>query len=404
MSRYWCAILLIAITLDFSYAGPLPEGELSARDYYQQAAELIGHSKHSQAVEPLRELIDAYPEDELANLATFYLAECYLVAGDASAAIKTLGRYRPEDDQQVAKSERLRRQAIQVAANQAIRAGELENALKWYQRAIVSSASAKERQSLNQAFVRIGLAHCRKQWQSGMQPSKVLQIIPTEHPSATENLAAIQFGFAETLYRAGRPKAASEHYDALAANLQDSAKPGQPTWMPTVYLRRAEIALRQREYLLAISIADDAEKRFPDSELLHEFTFIKAQCDISRIEFESALDRLSHLLSLEVASSTTRRRAAWMSGEVYFLQKKYPEAMQAYRRASELASESGEQTCVWNRRSMLQSAKCLELVGQRAQAQSMYQRIASEFADCSESKFASDRMAVLQQLQATTQQ
>ena len=78
-----------------------------------------------------------------------------------------------------------------------------------------------------------------------------------------------------------------------------------------------------------------------------------------------------------------------MRGEVYFLQRKYSEAIIEYESVDQL--DQGK----WRRAAWLQRAKCYELTGQVSEAYSLYSQISEQYRNSPESENAVARMAAI---------
>src|SRR5690606_35235256 len=84
-------------------------------------------------------------------------------------------------------------------------------------------------------------------------------------------------------------------------------------------------------------------------------------------------------------------RAAWMLGEVHFLQHQFAQALDAYASVARM-----NKFPEWQARGLLQSAKCHELLGQPSQALADYQQALQLSQQPEVQQSATARVAALQ--------
>jgi len=152
---------------------------------------------------------------------------------------------------------------------------------------------------------------------------------------------------AETAVAYGRPEAAREHLDAATAGAET------PFQRSLVRILEAEMAIR-------------------DARL------------------DEAREWLERLARESETTPELRPRAQWMIGETYFLQQRFAEAIDAYRRV-EAMDEQGD----WVPAALLQSGKAFEKLGRGREAVTCYTTLLSRFQGSPHAEPARDRLARL---------
>ncbi|TVP99814.1 MAG: hypothetical protein EA381_08900 [Planctomycetaceae bacterium] len=152
---------------------------------------------------------------------------------------------------------------------------------------------------------------------------------------------------AETAVAYGRPEAAREHLDAATAGAET------PFQRSLVRILEAEMAIR-------------------DARL------------------DEAREWLERLARESETAPELRPRAQWMIGETYFLQQRFAEAIDAYRRV-EAIDEQGD----WVPAALLQSGKAFEKLGRGRDAVTCYTTLLSRFQGSPHAEPARDRLARL---------
>lgn len=371
------------------------------RELYQSASAHLANGDYRRAIPALSQLVQRFPEHELTNVARFHLAECFTASGSFETALQVLATYKPQSEAQAQKAALIRLTATQGIVSQSLKSKQFVTALKLLEQSLNGTDNPKHHNALARLFVRVGLLHVRSEYAAGNAIESSIRQIPARHPNAASHLDEIRFGFAETLYAQGQRGEASKIYDSLAASNREQVSNARSStdWLATVALRRATLAMHSRNRELAKQITSSAMQQFASFPHVHEFAFIQSQCSIADLRFDEALNVLGQVASKPTSTPETRRRAVWMTGEVFFLQKNLQEAISAYEQVSNLSKEAP--SCIWNLRAMIQKAKCLELSGMQAEAIQLYELVANEFDACEETKFASSRIATLTEPQET---
>ncbi|MGV3485211.1 MAG: tetratricopeptide repeat protein, partial [Planctomycetaceae bacterium] len=117
---------------------------------------------------------------------------------------------------------------------------------------------------------------------------------------------------------------------------------------------------------------------------------LAAELSIRRARFDEARETLSEVVSGSDAAPALRPRAQWMIGETYFLQQRFAEAIDAYRRVDAMDA-AGE----WAPAALLQAGKAFEKLGRGRDAAVCYTALLTRFRDWPHANFAQSRLASL---------
>lgn len=117
---------------------------------------------------------------------------------------------------------------------------------------------------------------------------------------------------------------------------------------------------------------------------------LEAELAIRRARMDEARDLLAGIVRAGDTVAELRPRAQWMIGETYFLQQKYNEAIDAYRRVDALDAE-GE----WAAAALLQAGKSFEKLSRSREAATCYTALLSRFANLPHANQARTRLAQL---------
>lgn len=148
-------------------------------------------------------------------------------------------------------------------------------------------------------------------------------------------------------------------------------------WISLLQLRRAEMLAKDESWDASMRIVREIESSQADSARSDQLFFLKARIYLARTEFEKAHESLRQCLDAADGKSTELvPRAHWLQGEIYFLQRKYQNAVASYQ-----ASMRFHEHTQWVAASMLQCAKCFELMDEQEKARSIYSELSSHFPD-----------------------
>ena len=196
---------------------------------------------------------------------------------------------------------------------------------------------------------------------------EILKQTDSAHLSAEQTLA-VRFLLAEALFASGSHAAAGRQFEWLTE--QAAVQSPKPAWLAAIALRRGELLVRIRDIPAAQQWLLQAKRDHADFAQAYEFDYLLARCAVARIEFDEARRLLQSVIDAPAANGTEAvPRAAWMLGEVHFLQRHFAQALQAYGSVSSM-----NKFPEWQARALLQSAKCHELLGQTSQALVDYQQ------------------------------
>ncbi|MEM7474618.1 MAG: tetratricopeptide repeat protein [Planctomycetota bacterium] len=395
----WFALLVLFLPTSL-----WAQQQSTARELYAQAASSIQQRDFSGAIKPLHELVAKHPEFELRGTAVVYLAEAYIRVQQPAkgysllhSLLQTTAVESKTNSNPIELKPELRKRSLQLmqyaaraSAIEAERNQDLQTAIQWANASYELTSDGEQKASfdeLKRLALKFILASATSAEQTNLQAQEVVKIAPI----LRSELPIFKLTAAEQLNASKKTAEALKLYDVLAASGNpESANRAQasPTWMSIVALRRAGILLKRKEYAASRQICEVAKQRFPSSREFHEFNFILARIGIAQIEFEEALRVLAEVQ--ETGQGGEQSKAAFMVGEVYFLKRSYPKAIESYDLV--LASKKSS----WTDDARLQRAKCLELSGDWAGALQAYEAI-REKSDPTSVQLAEKRIAVLNQ-------
>lgn len=417
----------------------------SARELYSKAAAALVSKDLPRATTMLTQLVEQHPEDEMAPLAAMRLAQCYMSSAQTSEAITVLEKWLPE----LAKSTKSRTldpaaeldaqallarayfttarydRVIQLSQQlQSIASG--GTVLSEGQRRALDqvksfATAATQRREANQAGPLREAARLTREKRFASAQAELdkvdasllgpdwkwryhvlcaqSQLGQGHAPKATEQLnlidlnrlqpkeqAVVRTLRMEAALASGALSAAEKELDALS-----TVAPADPEQAATLELRRTELALLHKDRQAVERMARAAKEKYPNFSSLHEFDLMLARNLLARIEFDEARQILYAIIDHAPATDASAvPRAQWLLGESYLLSQDYPRAISEYCRVIENRNAG-----VWTESSLIQRAKCYELVGQPREAQRDYERLATEFPN---STLNADAKARLSQL------
>lgn len=186
----------------------------------------------------------------------------------------------------------------------------------------------------------------------------------------------------------------------LALELQDGNSGSPPDWLFAIAVRQIEIALLQRRGSEALQLCQRALQQWTNDSQRLELQYLLARAAIAEVEFSTAEAALQSIVdSADGAGQETGIKSQWLLGELYFLRKDFSAAIDAYSAAAESAARNLDYA-QWQRRSLLQLAKCQELTGQPAEAMKNYRAVGRIGHDATTAE-AQTRMAALEALTET---
>lgn len=174
------------------------------------------------------------------------------------------------------------------------------------------------------------------------------------------------------------------------------AKPsiGQSDWVGHLWALLAECQVRQKKYAAVMTTAEKARAWKADSPTHYMLDEVVGRAWKSQAKFTEATAAFKRVIQSETGSRTeTAAKAQLMIAEILFLQKKYPEARDAYLTVHFLYKFPE-----WQAPALFQAGQCEELIGSKESrdgARKWYQTLQTEFGDSDFATRAADRLNIL---------
>lgn len=157
-----------------------------------------------------------------------------------------------------------------------------------------------------------------------------------------------------------------------------------------VFVRRAEISLaddsrgeaRQAVQQAIDAVATAAEQTVAD--------MLQAQLLIREARMDEARVLLEGIVREGETANEIKARAQWLIGETHFLQRRYREAVEAYRVVETFDGEGD-----WTAAALVQAGKAFEQLGRPRDAAICYSGLLRRFGDCPHAAAARDRLAAI---------
>lgn len=157
---------------------------------------------------------------------------------------------------------------------------------------------------------------------------------------------------------------------------------------PTL-IRAAETAVAFGSIDVAAGRLEAAKAAAAGDEFKVSLTrMLEAELAIRRARLDEARDLLAVIVRATETTAELRPRAQWLIGETYFLQQKYAEAIDAYRRVDTL-----DATGQWAALALLQAGKSFERLARPREAATCYTALLTRFADLPHANHARTRLA-----------
>ena len=324
-------VLRVAMT-DGRTAGPV--------DLYLHALALQSAGDSQQAMVRLREIYEQHPQSHVWGDATIRLAHAHL-------------------------------QLEETAQGKALL------------RALLASRSSNHNDVVTQSRYLLGtLAAEDGQWADVVDFMSYL--VEKNHPYSD----AARYWIAEAYYRLGD----LDQAEAQLALLEPKTDELDATWVGMVPLRQAQILARREQWNEATTVAATIGLRFPDFQQQHEVDLLLGRCHAAKGQFTAAREAYQRVIASPTgANSETAAIAQWMIGESYFHQKRFQNALEAYREG-----ELNYPFDRWKAACLIQAGKCYEATGRRESAIKAYSRLLRDLADSPFHAEASQRLQALQ--------
>lgn len=188
---------------------------------------------------------------------------------------------------------------------------------------------------------------------------------------------------AEALMQTQRPSEAMPWWDWLIEerNASDFA----------TLLRGAETAVAHGDLEVATQRIEAANVAAGDVAFNRELVrILSSELSIRRARFDEARETLTEIVRSPDPSPTLRPRAQWLIGETYFLQQRYADAINAYRRVDSMDT-AGQ----WAPAALLQAGKAFEKLGRSREAATCYTALLTRYRDWPHATVAQTRLATL---------
>lgn len=117
---------------------------------------------------------------------------------------------------------------------------------------------------------------------------------------------------------------------------------------------------------------------------------LESELAIRRSQFDDARGLLEQVVRSSETDRGLRGRAQWLIGETYYLQQRFADAIEAYRRV-----EGIDPGGIWVAASLVQAGKSFEQLGRTRDAAVCYGNLLSRFADTAHADLARRRLAAI---------
>ena len=221
------------------------------------------------------------------------------------------------------------------------------------------------------------------------------------NPTANVQLeVSVRFQLAETLYQLQRWQEADTQWKWLIqfADTSDN-NASKPDWYSVVLLRTAELLAVRKEWGSAEKTVLRIRNDFPKCNRACEVDYLLARCLVSKADFDAARLVLSSITQrTRPTSDELVARGHWMTGETYLMQRKYSDALLAYREVLQLPKEE-----YWICASLMQIAECCEALRDSQGSKDAYETIINQFSQSPFVPTAKERLDKIQSISVANQ-
>jgi len=211
---------------------------------------------------------------------------------------------------------------------------------------------------------------------------------------------SVRFQLAETLYQLQRWQEADTQWKWLIqfADTSDN-NASKPDWYSVVLLRTAELLAVRKEWGSAEKTVLRIRNDFPKCNRACEVDYLLARCLVSKADFDAARLVLSSITQrTRPTSDELVARGHWMTGETYLMQRKYSDALLAYREVLQLPKEE-----YWICASLMQIAECCEALRDSQGSKDAYETIINQFSQSPFVPTAKERLDKIQSISVANQ-
>lgn len=157
----------------------------------------------------------------------------------------------------------------------------------------------------------------------------------------------------------------------------------------TARLRVSQCLLVAKKWRAANESAAKFLTDHPTGPLAAEALFVQGRALQQEAQFDEARQKFDRATTLD--NGETAAKARFMSGETFFHQRRYPEALKDYLKVDILYEYPA-----WQSVAMLQAGKCHEQLDERRAAVQAYRRLLDRFAEQPSAKQAKERLEALE--------
>jgi len=207
------------------------------------------------------------------------------------------------------------------------------------------------------------------------------QDLSTTDPTRT---VAVERLFAESLTQTGRTKEAHQWW----IHLTDVR--GSMDFGTLIRCAETETAYGKDATTAGKRIAAAREAAGADNRSLTLVSMLESELAIRRSDFDEARSLLEQVIRSTETAGGLRGRAQWLIGETWYMQHRYREAIDAYRKVEQLDPRGP-----WVAASFLQAGKSFEQMGRTNEATLCYGILLSRFADTKYAEPAQRRLAAM---------
>ena len=139
---------------------------------------------------------------------------------------------------------------------------------------------------------------------------------------------------------------------------------------------------------------------FPKCNRACEVDYLLARCLVSKADFDAARQILNSITQRENSTPDELvARGYWMTGETYLMQRKYSDALDAYREVLKIPNQE-----YWISACLLQIAQCCEATQDTQGAKDACETIVNQFSDSPFVPAARERLGRLPSISIANQQ
>ena len=227
------------------------------------------------------------------------------------------------------------------------------------------------------------------------------------NPSGNIQLeVSVRFQLAETLYHLQRWPEADTQWkwliqlaDASDSHASKESNASKPEWYSVVLLRTAELLALRKEWGDAEKTVLRIRNDFPECNRACEVDYLLARCLVSKADFDAARQVLTSITQRKRPTSDELvARGHWMTGETYLMQRKYADALLAYREVLQVPKQE-----YWICASLMQIAECCEALRDPQGSKDAYETIINQYSQSPFVPTARERLENIQSISVANQ-